>query len=237
MNIFFRVILVLLPAVVPAFNVGDRVLGRWTNNLYYPGVVEERPSGELIKIKFDDGDEITHNVNDVSAVLHDKALTRAKAYPGRHVIAAWKGSAKQYIGFVTGISDSRYRGNRKFRVLFDDNDEDDYSAGDLREFPDAASPWEVGARVFARWSNGLYYRAFVVKATDSGVSIHYDDGDNIDHSKSDTAAVILDRLPFGTELQSGFYLLETLSEIRKRQSYPKTAFPRMMDLKKAICSN
>lgn len=57
--------------------------------------------------------------------------------------------------------------------------------------------------MFARWTNDLYYRAFVVKATDSGVSILYDDGDTIDHSKSDTAAVILDRLPFGTEPHVG----------------------------------
>lgn len=57
--------------------------------------------------------------------------------------------------------------------------------------------------MFARWTNALYYRAFVVKATDSGVSILYDDGDTIDHSKSDPAAVILDRLPFSTELYYG----------------------------------
>lgn len=117
------------------------MLGRWTNNKFYPGVVEERPSGGLIKIKFDDGDEITHNANDVSAALHDKALTVAEVYPGRHVMAPWKGGAMwYYIGFVTGISLNP--GNRKFRVLFDDNDEDDYSAEDLRDFPDAASAWE-----------------------------------------------------------------------------------------------
>lgn len=57
--------------------------------------------------------------------------------------------------------------------------------------------------MFARWTNGLYHRAFVVKATISGVSILFDDSDTIDHSKSDTPAVILDRLPFGTELYVG----------------------------------
>ncbi|KAL9984722.1 hypothetical protein ACROYT_G007051 [Oculina patagonica] len=186
------------PSPSQAAEVGDRVLGRWTNNKYYPGVVEERPSGELIKIKFDDGDEITHNVDDVSAVLHDKALT--EVHSGQHVMATWKGGAKYYIGFVTETSDSLNPGNR---VRFDDNDEDDYSAEDLRDFPDAASAWQVGARVFARWSNGLYYRAFVVKATDSGVSILYDDGDTIDHNKSDAAAVILDKLPLSNELQVG----------------------------------
>ena len=117
--------------------VGDRVIARWTNNKYYPGVVEERPSVGLIKIKFDDGDETTHNANDMSAVLHNRALTAAMVHPGQHVIATWKGGVKYYIGFVTGITE-----NGKFRVLFDDNDEDDYSAKDLRGFPVGASPWE-----------------------------------------------------------------------------------------------
>ena len=57
--------------------------------------------------------------------------------------------------------------------------------------------------MFARWTNGLYYRAFVVKATDSSVSILYDDGGTIDHSKSDIPAVVLDRMPCGTELYVG----------------------------------
>lgn len=105
-------------------------------------MVDDHPSGGLIKIKFDDGDEITHNDNDVSAVLRDKALTEEEVYLGQHVIATWKGGVKYYIGFITGISESPNPESRKFRVLFDDNDEDDYSAKDLRDFPDAASAWE-----------------------------------------------------------------------------------------------
>ena len=53
----------------------------------------------------------------------------------------------------------------------------------------------VGARVFARWTNGLFYRGFVIKATDSKVFINYDDGDTIWLNKNDQTSVILDKLP------------------------------------------
>ena len=53
----------------------------------------------------------------------------------------------------------------------------------------------VGARVFARWTNGLFYRGFVSKATDSKVFINYDDGDTIWLNKTDKISVILDKLP------------------------------------------
>ena len=53
----------------------------------------------------------------------------------------------------------------------------------------------VGARVFARWSNGLYYKGFVSKSNRWTVSINYDDGDKITLAKSDKAAVILDKIP------------------------------------------
>ena len=53
----------------------------------------------------------------------------------------------------------------------------------------------VGARVFARWTNGLFYRGFVTKATDSQVFINYDDGGTIWLNKNDKNSVILDKLP------------------------------------------
>ena len=53
----------------------------------------------------------------------------------------------------------------------------------------------VGARVFARWTNGLYYKSFVIKSSLSSVSVTYDDGDEITLPKNDKAAVILDKIP------------------------------------------
>lgn len=61
----------------------------------------------------------------------------------------------------------------------------------------------MGARVFARWTNGLYYRGFVTSATSKNVFINYDDGDTITLPKIDPTAVILDKLPCYSEVQAG----------------------------------
>ena len=87
---------------------------------------------------FDDGDQITHRTNDVSAVIYDTAPE--DVYVGQHVIATWEGSDpdKFFIGYVT---EKRYD-DGKFKVTFDDNAEDYYNADDLREFPDHKTPHE-----------------------------------------------------------------------------------------------
>ena len=61
----------------------------------------------------------------------------------------------------------------------------------------------VGARVFARWTNGLYYRGFVARANSSTVFIRYDDGDTITLHKIDPTAVILDKLPCYSHIKPG----------------------------------
>lgn len=61
----------------------------------------------------------------------------------------------------------------------------------------------MGARVFARWTNGLYYRGFVTSATSTTVFINYDDGDTITLRKIDPTAVILDKPPCYSEVQTG----------------------------------
>ena len=53
----------------------------------------------------------------------------------------------------------------------------------------------VGARVFAHWTDRLYYRGFVNNSTNSTVSINYDNGDKITLSKKDKTAVVLDKIP------------------------------------------
>ena len=64
-------------------------------------------------------------------------------------------------------------------------------------------PIAVGARVFARWTNGLYYRGFVRKVTRWTVSINYDDGDKITLSKKDKTAVVLDKIPSKRRVKIG----------------------------------
>ena len=114
--------------------MGDRVIARWTNNLYYPGkVTEPSPCNGEIHVLFDDGDRISHLTTDVSAVILDKPPTKIEL--GQHVMATWKGGKKYYIGFVTDIR----TGSHKFKVTFDDNDEDFYTMAQLRIFSDHSS--------------------------------------------------------------------------------------------------
>ena len=57
--------------------------------------------------------------------------------------------------------------------------------------------------MFARKTNGLYYRGFVAQASSSSVFIRYDDGDTITLFKNDSTAVILDILPCYFNIMSG----------------------------------
>ena len=61
----------------------------------------------------------------------------------------------------------------------------------------------MGARVFARWINGLYYRGFVQSDNSTAVFIRYDDGDSSTLEKTDRAAVILDKLSCYSEVNPG----------------------------------
>ena len=106
----------------------DRIIARWTNNLYYPGKVS-LIENEQIHVLFDDGDRITHNIRDISAVIPDQEPHQV--HMGQHVVATWKGGEVYYIGYVSD-KDSYNR----FKVTFDDNDEGFYLAKQLRIFPD-----------------------------------------------------------------------------------------------------
>ena len=56
--------------------------------------------------------------------------------------------------------------------------------------------------MFARYTDGKYYRGFVQHITSSTVIIRYDDGSSIESKISDPAAVILDKLPCYTDVHS-----------------------------------
>jgi len=177
------------------FEVGERVLARWTNNLYYTGKVTSIGNYN-IHVLFDDGDEMTYNVQDVSGVIRNSKIPHV--YIGQHVLANWHGGVKYYIGYVSAKAP-----NNQYTVTFDDNDEASYLAGQLTEFPYVNSAQEEGARVFARWTNGLYYRGFVTSVSSTTVGVKYDDGDTITLPKHDLEAVILDALVCYTDVHVG----------------------------------
>ena len=86
-------------------------------------------------ILFDDNDKIIHRVADISAVISDKVPHDVGI--GHHVVATWKGGNKYFIGYVSD-KDS----DNRFKVTFDDNDEDYYAVSQLRIFPEHWSAHE-----------------------------------------------------------------------------------------------
>ncbi len=78
-----------------------------------------------------------------------------------------------------------------------------------------------------------YYRGFVVDAEGSSLSIRLDNGNTVDHAKSDTAAVIRDELPSPTALTDDRHVIAALQPdgdeyvpavIRARRSSSKPKF-------------
>ena len=57
--------------------------------------------------------------------------------------------------------------------------------------------------MFARWTNGLYYRGFVTSVSSTTVHVNYDDGDTITLPKTDLEAVILDTLVCYSDVRPG----------------------------------
>ena len=111
--------------------VNDRVIARWTNNLYQVGKVTSTKK-EQITVLFDNGNEMIYSIRDISGTIPDEEPHQVQL--GQHVVATWKGGNEYFIGYV-----SEKDSNNRFKVAFDKNNEDFYDAKDLRLFPDHRS--------------------------------------------------------------------------------------------------
>lgn len=49
--------------------------------------------------------------------------------------------------------------------------------------------------MFARWTNGLYYKGIIDSETADSFHILYDDSDTINHTKTDSKAIVMDVAP------------------------------------------
>lgn len=113
--------------------VDDRVIARWTDNLYYAGKISYVSEDGQLNVLFDDGaNTIAHSITDISAVILDSELCYAQV--GQHALAPREGSDKYYIGYVSDQDSSG-----RFMVTVDDNDEDIYYVTQLRIFPEHPS--------------------------------------------------------------------------------------------------
>jgi len=84
---------------------------------------------------FDDGDRITHRLDDVAAVFPDEVPTADQVNVATQIVAKWKGSGQYFKGFVTAKPSSS-----SYEVTFDDGDKGTYTLNQLRILPDHDSP-------------------------------------------------------------------------------------------------
>lgn len=104
--------------------VGSRVWGKALNGDFYKGVVTGL--GEMLHIKFDNGDTIAHDRSDPECVVFDQTPDVNDLEVGSRVIAHWPGLPAKLAGKVIGIEHGKYY------VEYDDGDKHHNTIDQLR---------------------------------------------------------------------------------------------------------
>lgn len=104
--------------------VGSRVWGKALNGDFYKGVVTGL--GEMLHIKFDNGDTIAHDRTDPECVVFDQVPEISDLEIGSRVIAHWPGLPAKLSGKVIGIEHGKYY------VEYDDGDKHHNTIDQLR---------------------------------------------------------------------------------------------------------
>jgi len=110
----------------------SRIIGRWTNNQYYRGIVTN--VGCKVDITFDDGDKVQHDPSDIGAVFYDVNPKPGTIQVGTRVIGFWPSSNNFYLGKVTQVDYMNPHSPRYF-VHFDDGDKVWCSLNEIRPVP------------------------------------------------------------------------------------------------------
>ena len=88
-----------------------------------------------VHVKFDDGDQISHAISDVTAVLPDSNPDSEVLQKGTRVIASFSNRAQYYVGRITEVNKSDPK-NPSFHILFDDGDKQWNTPSKIRIMPD-----------------------------------------------------------------------------------------------------
>lgn len=104
--------------------VGSRVWGKALNGDFYKGLVTGL--GEMLHIKFDNGDTIAHDRSDPECVVFDQIPEISDLEVGSRVIAHWPSLPAKLSGKVVGIEHGKYY------VEYDDGDKHHNTIDQLR---------------------------------------------------------------------------------------------------------
>ncbi|XP_031568493.1 uncharacterized protein LOC116303153 isoform X2 [Actinia tenebrosa] len=104
--------------------VGSRVWGKALNGDFYKGVVTGL--GQMIHIKFDNGDTIAHDRTDPECVVFDQDPDASEIQIGTRVIAHWPTLPAYLSGKVIGME------HQKYYVEYDDGDKHHNSINQMR---------------------------------------------------------------------------------------------------------
>ncbi len=102
-------ILLLLTAVAFAWKAGDRVLGQWSDGLWYPARITGA-AGADFNVSFDDGDK---------AVLPAAKIRKIDWKVGTKVSCNWKKGGLYYTGTITKME------GESIHISYDDGDQED----------------------------------------------------------------------------------------------------------------
>jgi hypothetical protein len=173
---------------VNTWKIGDRVLAKWNDSYFYPGVIRDLSANTCLVV-YDDGD---------GAWVHFAHILQPDIHVGCRVFCRARGGP----AFIPGTV--RQQKGETILVRYDHGEEEwtslsmvrvqrpianvnpDSMAGPApaptKQSLDLGDPvkdtnWRVGDRVLARWLDFFWYPGTILGMGERGVHILYDDGD------------------------------------------------------------
>ena len=143
--------------------VGDRVLAKWSGDVFwYPGTIQAL-DGDRLHVYFDDGDH---------EWMPSERVAENDLTAGSRVYARFQRGPVYFPGRIT-----RREGDRIW-VDYDDGHKEETTIAVVRVRRDAVvNPWQVGQRVLAQWMPEPFYYPGVVRAVDGElIHVKYLDG-------------------------------------------------------------
>ena len=150
-------------------NVGDRVHGRWKGGLQFFGGEVIGRNGQVVQLRYEDGDEETTLLRLVR-LERDDWLPGARACwsEGDRVLANWF-DGNWYPGVVLAVENGK-----RLQVLFDDGDQALLLPGKIKRLE-----FQVGDRIYCRRQGGpIFYPGEITAQKGETIRVHYDDGED-----------------------------------------------------------